>query len=76
MTGGKDRDEVHVLAGGDLVVACTSEDAANVQHTVMIGANLDVEHLILRPDQWVKLRRELEKTSPELTITDFTGAVE
>lgn len=69
---GHGRDAVYVVAGGDLVVACTSEAVADAQYTVMVGANLDVERWIVRLDQWVKLRRELEESNPELTITDLT----
>lgn len=64
---------IHVIAGGDLIVACSDEWVANNQYLAMTGANLDVERYEITPEQWVELRAQLAEDNPSLTITDLTA---
>lgn len=63
---------VYVLAGGDLVVATTSQWVAEHQQLAMIGANLDVEQLTMTMRQWERARAGLAALDAPPTITELT----
>ena len=70
VAGTGDTGPVYVVAGGAMVAVFTDPDSATVQHTVMVGANLDTITRTVRADQWPTIRAQLRATAPHLVIVD------